>query len=160
MARPPAARGSDEGKVPGGDARSHHGKEAFSRNSSGGRELSRAPQRNHGCAPAIGASKEAAVRQGWESFKVKGDDLVRRVRELLHEGNVRRVVVKQGPRTVAEFPVTVGIVGALAAPALAALGALAALLSECTIEVERGASPAAAPPAPRSPVRRVPRKRA
>jgi hypothetical protein len=100
------------------------------------------------------------VRQGWESFKVKGDDLVRRVRELLHEGNVRRVVVKQGSRTVAEFPVTVGIVGALAAPALAALGALAALLSECTIEVERGAAPAAAPPAPRSPARRVPRKRA
>lgn len=100
------------------------------------------------------------MRQGWESFKVTGDDLVRRVRELLHEGNVRRVVVKQGSRTVAEFPVTVGIVGALAAPALAALGALAALLSECTIEVERSGAPTAAPPAPRPPVRRAARKRA
>jgi hypothetical protein len=97
------------------------------------------------------------VRQGWESFKVTGDDLVRRVRELLHEGNVRRVVIKQGTRTVAEFPVTVGIVGALAAPALAALGALAALLSECTIEVERDAAPTAAP---RPPARRAVRKRA
>ena len=75
--------------------------------------------------------------QTWESFKVTGDDLVRRVKEILHEGNVRRVVIKQGARTVAEFPVTVGVVGVLAAPALAALGALAALLTECTIEVER-----------------------
>ena len=73
----------------------------------------------------------------WETFKVKGDDLVKFVKQLIHEGNVRRVVVKQGSRTVVEFPVTVGVVGALAAPELAALGAVAALLSECTIEVER-----------------------
>ena len=73
----------------------------------------------------------------WQTFKVSGDELVKRVKELLHEGNVRRVVIKQGDRTVVEFPVTVGVVGALVAPALAALGAVAALLSECTIEVER-----------------------
>ena len=73
----------------------------------------------------------------WQRFKVPGDELVKRVKELIHEGNVRRVVVKQGERTVVEFPVTVGVVGALVAPALAALGAVAALLSECTIEVER-----------------------
>jgi hypothetical protein len=87
--------------------------------------------------------EEDDVGQSWESFKVTGDDLLRRVKELLHEGNVRRVVIKQGSRTVMEFPVTVGVVGALAAPALAALGALAALLSECTIEIEReeGAPP-------------------
>jgi len=73
----------------------------------------------------------------WESFKVTGEDLLKRVKQLIHEGNVRRVVIKQGSRTVVEFPVTVGVVGALAAPELAALGALAALLTECTIEVER-----------------------
>ena len=67
--------------------------------------------------------------QTWESFKVKGDDLLGRVKEILHEGNVRRVVIKQGTRTIVEFPVTVGVVGALAAPSLAAIGALAALLT-------------------------------
>ena len=50
--------------------------------------------------------------QTWETFKVTGDDLVRRVKEILHEGNVRRIVIKQGARTVA-VPVTVGVVGAL-----------------------------------------------
>ena len=84
----------------------------------------------------------------WQTFKVSGDELVRRVKELIHEGNVRRVVIKQGDRTVVEFPVTVGVVGALVAPALAALGAVAALLSECTIEVERETA-APTPPAPR-----------
>jgi hypothetical protein len=87
------------------------------------------------------------VGQSWQSFKVKGDDLLRRVKEIVHEGNVRRVVIKQGSRTVVEFPVTVGVVGALAAPALASLGVLAAMLSECTIEVERdrGTAPKAPP---------------
>jgi hypothetical protein len=77
------------------------------------------------------------VGKTWETFKVTGDDLLRRVKEILHEGNVRRIVIKQGARTVVEFPVTIGVVGALAAPSLAAVGALAALLTECTIEVER-----------------------
>ena len=75
--------------------------------------------------------------RSWETFKVKGDELLKRVKEIVREGNARRVVVKQGSRTVMEFPVTVGVVGALAAPVLAAVGAVAALLSECTIEVER-----------------------
>ena len=86
--------------------------------------------------------------QTWESFKVKGDDLLGRVKEILHEGNVRRVVIKQGTRTIVEFPVTVGVVGALAAPSLAAIGALAALLTECTIEVERERDTRPAPPPP------------
>ena len=90
----------------------------------------------------------------WESFKVTGDDLLRRVKEILHEGNVRRVVIKQGARTIVEFPVTVGVVGALAAPSLAAVGTLAALLTECTIEVERERD---APPPP--PTVRVSRKK-
>jgi hypothetical protein len=87
------------------------------------------------------------MNETWETFKVKGEDLLKRVKEIIHQGNVRRVVIKQGSRTVVEFPVTVGVVGAIAAPALAALGALAALLTECTIEVERGA-PTATKPAP------------
>ena len=86
------------------------------------------------------------MSQNWQAFKVKGDELLKRVKEILHEGNVRRVVVKQGTRTVVEFPVTVGVVGAVAAPMLAAVGAVAALLTECTIEVEREAPPRKAPP--------------
>lgn len=73
----------------------------------------------------------------WRSIKVQGGQLVEQVRKLIHEGNVRRVVVKQGPKVVAEFPLTVGVVGAVAAPVLAAIGALVALLSDCTLVVER-----------------------
>ncbi|HEY8446072.1 MAG TPA: DUF4342 domain-containing protein [Thermomicrobiales bacterium] len=72
-----------------------------------------------------------------ETFKVQGGQLLDKVKELIHEGNVRRVVIKQGDRVVVEFPVTIGAVGALLAPWLAAAGALAALLTECSIEVER-----------------------
>jgi hypothetical protein len=98
------------------------------------------------------------VNHTWQTFKVKGDDLLKSVKQLLHEGNVRRVVIKQGSKTVMEFPMTVGVVGALAAPALAALGAVAALLSECTIEVERATEPARKA-APR-PARRSSKKKA
>jgi D-aminopeptidase len=72
-----------------------------------------------------------------ESFKVAGDQLVDAVRKILHEGNVRRVVIKQDGRSVAEFPLTAGVIGAVFAPVLAAVGALAAVLTECTVEVER-----------------------
>jgi hypothetical protein len=72
-----------------------------------------------------------------ESFKVAADQLVDAVRKLLHEGNVRRIVIKQEGRSVAEFPLAVGVVGAVVAPVLAAVGALAAVLTDCTIEVER-----------------------
>lgn len=72
-----------------------------------------------------------------ESFKVKGSQLLDMVKNLLHESNVRKVVIKQDERTIAEFPLTVGVIGAVFAPILAAVGALAALLHECTIEVER-----------------------
>jgi hypothetical protein len=72
-----------------------------------------------------------------ESFKVAGDQLVDAVKKLLHEGNVRRVIIKQDTRTIAEFPLTAGVLGAVLAPPLAAIGALAAVLTECTIEVER-----------------------
>ena len=65
------------------------------------------------------------------------EQMVDAVKKILHEGNVRRIVIKQEGRTVAEFPMTVGVVGAVVAPVLAAVGALAAVLTECSIEVER-----------------------
>jgi hypothetical protein len=78
-----------------------------------------------------------AERTCTESFKVAADQLVDAVRRVVHEGNVRRVVIKQDGQTIVEFPMTVGVVGAVFAPVLAAAGALAAVLTECTIEVER-----------------------
>ena len=72
-----------------------------------------------------------------ESFKVAADQLVDAVKKLLHEGNVRRIVIKQSGRTVVEFPLTVGVIGAVFAPILAAVGALAAVLTDCSLEVER-----------------------
>jgi uncharacterized protein DUF4342 len=72
-----------------------------------------------------------------ETFKVTGAQLVDSVKKLLHEGNVRRVIIKQGDHTVAEFPLSVGVIGAVIAPILAAIGALAAVMNECTIVVER-----------------------
>jgi uncharacterized protein DUF4342 len=83
-----------------------------------------------------------------ESFKVAADQLVDAVKKLLHAGNIRRIVIKQGARTVAEFPMTVGVVGAVFAPELAVVGALAAMLTDCTIEVERAAPGKNEPVAP------------
>ena len=73
-----------------------------------------------------------------ETIEVSGDDLVAKVKEIVREGNVRRIVIKnEEGEQVIEIPLTVGVVGALLLPALAAVGAVAALLSKCTIEVER-----------------------
>lgn len=72
-----------------------------------------------------------------ETFKVAGGQLLEAVKKILHEGNVRRVIIKQGDRVVAEFPLTVGVIGTVIAPILAAIGAIAAYMNECTIEVER-----------------------
>jgi len=73
----------------------------------------------------------------WETLKGQGGQVVDELKRLIHEGNVRRVVVRQKDRVVAEFPLTVGVVGALAAPALAAIGALVALLADCRVDVKR-----------------------
>ena len=78
-----------------------------------------------------------AERTFKESFKVAADQLVDAVKRLVHEGNVRRVIIKQEGRTVVEFPLTIGVVGTVLAPVLAAVGAIAAYMTECTIEVER-----------------------
>jgi hypothetical protein len=73
----------------------------------------------------------------WETTKLQGSELLETVKELIREGNVRRIVIAQGDRTIAEFPLTAGVVGAVLAPVLAAIGALAALLTECSISIER-----------------------
>jgi len=74
-----------------------------------------------------------------EQIKVEGDRLLAEVKRLVAEGNVRRITIKQGDHTVAEFPLTVGVVGAVLAPWLAAVGAIAALVTDCSVVVERSA---------------------
>ena len=73
----------------------------------------------------------------WQTVEGTTEQALGEIRRLIEEGNVRRVVVKQHGKTIAEFPLTVGVVGAVIAPIAAAIGALAAVLTECTIEVER-----------------------
>jgi hypothetical protein len=73
----------------------------------------------------------------WESFKAEGETVINKIKQLVHEGNVRRLVIQHQGRTVAEFPLTAGVVGALLAPVLAAIGAILALLQDCTIQLER-----------------------
>lgn len=72
-----------------------------------------------------------------EKLTVGSSDLIDTIKHVIHEGNVRRIIVKQGGETIAEFPLTIGVVGAAIAPAVAALGAIAALVTDCTIEIER-----------------------
>ena len=84
----------------------------------------------------------------WESFKAESGTILDKVKDLIHEGNVRRVIVQHEGRTVAEFPLTAGVVGAVLAPILAAIGVLVALLKDCTIQVERAGTEAAESPVP------------
>ena len=73
-----------------------------------------------------------------EEFKLNGEDLIKKVKELIHEGNVRRITIKdKNGKDLIVLPLTLGVVGALIAPALAAVGAIAALVTECSIVVER-----------------------
>lgn len=73
-----------------------------------------------------------------EEFKVNGEDLLRKVKELVNEGNIRRIIIKNKEgKSLVEFPLSIGVVGAVLAPMLAAVGTIAALVTECTIVVER-----------------------
>lgn len=73
-----------------------------------------------------------------EEFKVSGDNLLAKVKELVHEGNVRRIIIKnEKGDTLMEVPLTIGVVGVALLPIWAAIGALAALATDCTIVVER-----------------------
>jgi hypothetical protein len=80
-----------------------------------------------------------------ETFSLKGEQILNKIKELVEEGNVRKISIhdKSG-KELMSFPLSFGVVGALLAPVLAAIGALAALIGECTISVEResGAAPA------------------
>jgi hypothetical protein len=73
-----------------------------------------------------------------EEFKVNGEELLARIKKLIHEGNIRRIIIKdKDGKTVMEIPMTLGVVGALIAPQLAAIGAIAALVTEATVIVEK-----------------------
>jgi len=87
------------------------------------------------CHVCGAAAKKSTTTQ---EFSVSADDLTRKVRELLHEGNVSRILVKdENGKVLLEIPVTAGVVGVLLAPWLAAVGVIAALASRCTLVVER-----------------------
>ena len=79
-------------------------------------------------------------RTAWETIRLQGIELLDKLKQIVHEGNVRRIIVKQDNKIIAEFPLTAGVVGTLVAPVLAAIGALVVLLKDCSIEVERDAS--------------------
>jgi hypothetical protein len=86
-------------------------------------------------------TSDPKTRSWQEELAATGDELISRVKELVHQGNVRRIIVKHDGRTVVEFPLTLGVVGTLLAPQLAALGAVAALITDCTVTVEREEPP-------------------
>jgi len=72
-----------------------------------------------------------------EEFTVNGEELLAKVKSLINEGNIRRIIIKDTEgKTLVEFPLTIGVIGAVLAPILAAVGAIAALVTKCTIVVE------------------------
>lgn len=78
------------------------------------------------------------TRTRTEEIRITGDELLARVKELVHEGNVRRLIIKnESGGTLIEIPLTVGVVGAALLPVFAAIGAIAALATRCSIVVER-----------------------
>jgi hypothetical protein len=81
-----------------------------------------------------------------QEFSLDGDQLLAKVRELVEEGNVRRLTIKSDEgRTLLEVPLTIGVIGAALLPVFAAIGALAALATRCTILVERDVEPSSPP---------------
>jgi hypothetical protein len=73
-----------------------------------------------------------------EEFTINGEDLIARIKELIRQGNIRRIILKNKDGGVLmEFPLTLGVVGAVFAPTLAAIGAIAALISEVTVVIEK-----------------------
>jgi len=78
------------------------------------------------------------TKQYEEESKVKGEELLAKIKALIKEGNIRRITIKtKEGKSIIEIPLTIGIVGAVIAPVLAAVGAIAALITECTIMVQR-----------------------
>jgi hypothetical protein len=84
-----------------------------------------------------GEGAQSRGRKRFDEYKVAGDKVVTKIKEIIHEGNVRRIIIKNDEgRSLIEVPMTVGVVGALLAPVWAAIGAVAALVANCSIEVE------------------------
>lgn len=78
------------------------------------------------------------ARKWTEEFKVSGNEIVKKIKELIKEGNARKIIIKdEKGKNILEIPLTIGAVGVVLAPVLAAIGALAALLNQCTIVVQR-----------------------
>ncbi len=74
-----------------------------------------------------------------EEFKISGGDVVKKIKEIIKAGNVRRIIIKnEKGKSLIEIPVTLGVVGAVLLPVWAAIGAIAALVTKCTIVVEKG----------------------
>lgn len=92
----------------------------------------------HGRGDRNERSFEMSEQRGnWEEVKVSGGQLVDKVLGLIHEGNVRRIHVRQNGKTVLELPLTIAAVGVVIAPAIAVLGTIAALATQCSIAIER-----------------------
>lgn len=73
-----------------------------------------------------------------ESFKVSGENLLKKIKEIIAEGNVRKITIHdKHDKELMSFPLTIGVVGVLVAPVFAAIGAVAALVGECSITVEK-----------------------
>jgi len=73
-----------------------------------------------------------------EEFQINGDEIISKLKELLHEGNIRRITIKnEEGKTIVDIPLTISVVGILLAPQLAAIGAIAALVTRCTLVVEK-----------------------
>lgn len=90
------------------------------------------------------ANVEQKAGYSVEELQIVGEQLLSKVKELVHEGNVRRVIIKQDGHTIVEIPLTFGVAGVILAPVWAAVGVLGALLAKCSIEVVRSESPAEA----------------
>jgi len=74
----------------------------------------------------------------YEDFKVRGEELLSKARELVREGNVRRLmIINEGGKTLIEIPLTIGVIGAMFLPVWAAIGAIAAVATDCTIRIEK-----------------------
>lgn len=107
------------------------------------REAKEALERNQGNIISTLIDLENTKETSWtEEFTVRSGEVIDKVKELIHEGNVTKVRVKHDGRTLVDIPVTLGTIGAVVLPQLAALGVLVAVFKRCTIEVVRSEEPA------------------
>jgi hypothetical protein len=89
-------------------------------------------------APSKTSTEKTSGKTKEETFHVRGEQLLGKVKEIIKEGNVRRIIIKDKEgKTLIEVPMTIGVIGVVFAPVLAAVGAIAALVAECSITVER-----------------------